>query len=98
MSRTGNTNIKYDLRNFCRRDLYGSHTYLIADLLCTVDERKAFHARAMGLGLVPDHPMSTMEDDLMALFESPPQNVAQDQDGFCFDGRGYDGKCAWKDR
>ena len=45
----------------------GPIPYIVADLLCTVDGRKAFHARAMGLELVPDHPMSTMESDLMAL-------------------------------
>ena len=38
----------------------GDKPYLIADLLCTVDGLKAFHARGMGIELVPDHPLSTM--------------------------------------
>ena len=38
----------------------GDKPYLIADLLCTVDGLKAFHARGMGLELVPDHPLSTL--------------------------------------
>ncbi len=33
---------------------------LWADLLCTSDDRKAFHARRVGLQLVPDWPMSRM--------------------------------------
>ena len=66
----------------------GPIPYIVADLLCTVDGRKAFHARAMGLELVPDHPMSTMESDLMALSSKESDvDVARDQQGFAFDMR-----------
>ena len=37
----------------------GPEPTLYADLLCTVDGLKAFHARRMGLRLVPDFPITT---------------------------------------
>jgi acyl transferase domain-containing protein/3-hydroxymyristoyl/3-hydroxydecanoyl-(acyl carrier protein) dehydratase/1-acyl-sn-glycerol-3-phosphate acyltransferase len=36
----------------------GPHPTVFADLLCTVDGRKAFHARRVGLRLIPDFPLS----------------------------------------
>ena len=57
---------------------------MVADLLCTVDGLGAFHARAMGLELVPDFPMKTMPALLEVADERP---AAKDKDGFVFDRR-----------
>ncbi|MEQ9366658.1 MAG: hypothetical protein RIF32_20630 [Leptospirales bacterium] len=43
---------------------------LFADLLCTIDGRKAFHARRMGLRLVPDWPL-TSRPALLENFRDP---------------------------
>lgn len=61
----------------------GPEPYLIADLLCTIDGLKAFHARGMGLELVPDFPLSTMPELLE--ISGVPEGVAQDKEGFPFD-------------
>lgn len=60
----------------------GDKPYLIADLLCTVDGLKAFHARGMGLELAPDFPISTMQE-LNEKENEPP--CAIDRNGFPFD-------------
>jgi acyl transferase domain-containing protein/3-hydroxymyristoyl/3-hydroxydecanoyl-(acyl carrier protein) dehydratase/1-acyl-sn-glycerol-3-phosphate acyltransferase len=44
---------------FIEEVIDGPEPTLYADLLCTVDGRKAFHARRAGLKLVPDWPLST---------------------------------------
>ena len=66
----------------------GDKPYLIADLLCTVDGLKAFHARGMGLELVPDHPLSTMRYEqpeiLSTLVDETTVPIATDRDGFAF--------------
>lgn len=43
---------------------------LFADLLCTIDGRKAFHARRMGLRLVPDWPL-TSQPELLENYVDP---------------------------
>ena len=60
----------------------GDNPFLIADLLCTVDGLKAFHARGMGLELVPDFPITTMQE-LNEKANEPP--CATDRNGFPFD-------------
>ena len=66
----------------------GDKPYLIADLLCTVDGLKAFHARGMGLELVPDHPLSTMRYEqpeiLATLVDESKVPIATDREGFAF--------------
>ena len=64
---------------------------LYADLLCTVDGRKAFHARRMGLRLIPDWPLTSMPDVLEGYVE--PKPVAE-KDGFKFDYASLLA-CAW---
>ena len=44
---------------FVDQVLAGPKPTLVADLLCTVDGRKAFHARGAGLELVPDWPLTS---------------------------------------
>ncbi|MBK8286246.1 MAG: hypothetical protein IPK97_15955 [Ahniella sp.] len=56
---------------------------LFADLLCTVDGLKAFHARRVGLQLVPDWPMSG-EATIPAIELTRPVATV---DGFRFDRR-----------
>jgi 3-hydroxymyristoyl/3-hydroxydecanoyl-(acyl carrier protein) dehydratase len=56
-----------------------------ADLLCTVDGLKAFHARRVALQLVPDWPLSSMPELLAeAARDTKPVAVI---DGFAFDRR-----------
>ena len=43
---------------------------VFADLLCTIDGLKAFHARRMGLRLVPDWPLTT-RPELLANYRDP---------------------------
>ena len=63
----------------------GEKPYLIADLLCTVDGLKAFHARGMGLELVPDYPITSMlQKDMQPLQEESQFPIATDKDGFVF--------------
>lgn len=56
---------------------------LYADLLCTVDGLKAFHARRVGLQLVPDWPMAH-EASIPAIEATRPVATV---DGFRFDQR-----------
>jgi 3-oxoacyl-(acyl-carrier-protein) synthase/3-hydroxymyristoyl/3-hydroxydecanoyl-(acyl carrier protein) dehydratase/1-acyl-sn-glycerol-3-phosphate acyltransferase len=64
----------------------GPHPTLYADLLGTVDGLKAFHARHVGLRLVPDWPLRVAPSKETALCRAP--------DGFPFD---YNSllACAW---
>ena len=65
---------------------------LYADLLCTVDGLKAFHARRVALELVPDWPLGTMPA-LLAEAKADPRPVAV-VDGFRFDHSSLLA-CAW---
>jgi len=56
---------------------------IYADLLCTVDGLKAFHARRVALQLVPDWPLDSLPDSTI---ESDPRPIAV-VDGFAFDRR-----------
>ncbi len=69
----------------------GPYPTVYADLLGTVDGLKAFHARRVGLRLVPDWPLSDRPEVLAACPDSP--EVAQ-VDGFRFDQRSLLA-CAW---
>ena len=66
----------------------GDKPYVIADLLCTIDGLKAFHARGMGLELVPDHPLSTLRYEkpelLDTLVDESTVSIATDREGFSF--------------
>ena len=64
---------------------------LYADLLCTVDGLGAFHARRMGLRMVPDWPMTSMPELLANHEESKPVASAGD---FQFDYASLLA-CAW---
>lgn len=65
---------------------------LYADLLCTVDGLKAFHARRVALQLVPDWPLEAMPA-LVAEARSDDRPVAE-ADGFRFDEASLLA-CAW---
>jgi len=69
----------------------GPEPTLYADLLCTVDGVKAFHARRMGLRLVPDWPL-TRRPALLA--EAEPSGSAAVVEGHRFDHRSLLA-CAW---
>ncbi len=65
---------------------------LYADLLCTCDGLKGFHARRMGLRLVPDWPITSKHGLLEGYVE--PKPTARDKDGFPFDYASLVA-CAW---
>ncbi len=65
---------------------------LYADLLCTVDGLKAFHARRVALQLVPDWPLEAMPA-LVAAARADARPVAE-ADGFRFDEASLLA-CAW---
>ncbi len=65
---------------------------LFADLLCTVDGLKAFHARRVAIELVPDWPLEAMPA-LLAEAAADPRPAAE-VDGFRFD-RASLLACAW---
>ncbi len=65
---------------------------LFADLLCTVDGLKAFHARRVAIELVPDWPLEAMPA-LLAEAEADPKSAAE-VDAFRFD-RASLLACAW---
>ncbi|CAM2067038.1 3-hydroxydecanoyl-[acyl-carrier-protein] dehydratase [Sulfidibacter corallicola] len=69
----------------------GPFPTIYADLLCTCDGLKAFHARRCGLRLVPDWPLTTRTDLVESYRE--PKPVAE-VDGFSFDYRSLLA-CAW---
>ena len=63
---------------------------LYADLLCTVDGKKAFHARRAGLQLVPDWPLSSRPELLLGADASlpgarPPARVSTPSGDVVFD-------------
>ena len=64
---------------------------LYADLLCTVDGLGAFHARRVGLELVPDWPLTDRPEELGGYVEPKPVASA---DGFAFDYASLL-SCAW---
>lgn len=61
----------------------GPEPTIWADLLCTVDGLKAFHARRVALQLVPDWPL----DELAPEAAPPDQAPVATVDGFAFDRR-----------
>ena len=82
-------NLVYEV--FVEEIIAGPQPTIIADLLCTIDGLKAFHARRVGLELVPDWPLTSQPELLDGFIESKP--VAK-VDGFEF---GYASllACAW---
>ncbi len=81
--------LTYEL--FVEEVVAGPVPTLYADLLCTVDGRRAFHARRVALELVPDWPLEARADLLDGVVDPVP--VAE-SDGFRF---GYASMlaCAW---
>ncbi|MEL6347457.1 MAG: beta-ketoacyl synthase N-terminal-like domain-containing protein, partial [Myxococcota bacterium] len=77
---------------FIEEVIGGPEPTLFADLLCTVDGLGAFHARGMGLKMVPDWPMTAMPKLLAGHRE--PKPVATDAEGFPFDYASLMA-CAW---
>ena len=81
---------------FIEEVISGPVPTLYADLLCTVDGRKAFHARRTGLTLVPDWPLSTRREQVASLVESKAVASVPLPDGGRFE---FDQKsmlaCAW---
>jgi 3-oxoacyl-(acyl-carrier-protein) synthase/3-hydroxymyristoyl/3-hydroxydecanoyl-(acyl carrier protein) dehydratase/1-acyl-sn-glycerol-3-phosphate acyltransferase len=69
----------------------GPYPTLYADLLCTIDGLKCFHARRVGLRLVPDWPL-TSKPEILANY-TEPKPVAS-KNGFDFD-YGALLACAW---
>lgn len=68
---------------FIEERLAGPHPTIYADLLCTVDGLKAFHARRIGLELVPDWPLDRSDAATeIAVRDDVPAPVV---DGFAFD-------------
>lgn len=78
----GSKKLVYEI--FVEEVVTGPIPHLVADLLCTVDGLGAFHARGMGLELVPDFPMKTMPS-LLNVPDNRP--CAVDKNGFPFDRR-----------
>ncbi|MBK5267046.1 MAG: 3-hydroxyacyl-[acyl-carrier-protein] dehydratase FabA, partial [Acidimicrobiia bacterium] len=54
-------NVVYEV--FIEEIIAGPRPTIYADLLCTVDGQKAFHARRVGLQLVPDWPLGSQSAD-----------------------------------
>ncbi|MBV1858414.1 MAG: 1-acyl-sn-glycerol-3-phosphate acyltransferase [Nannocystaceae bacterium] len=68
---------------------------IYADLLCTVDGRKAFHAKRVGLQLVPDWPLESWTHLLEGHVEPKPvATVATEEGEFAFDYKSLLA-CAW---
>ncbi len=63
----------------------GPNPTVYADLLCTVDGLKAFHARRVGLQLVPDWPMRTDPGESVRKEFASTEIDAPVVDGFRFD-------------
>jgi len=61
----------------------GPNPTVYADLLCTVDGLKAFHARRVGLQLVPDWPMDTSERAVVDIADDAREFAVVE--GFRFD-------------
>jgi len=84
-----NKELVYEI--FVEEVIDGPVPTLYADLLCTIDGLGAFHARRMGLRLVPDWPITSMPELLRDYVEAKPVASAN---GFEF---GYASllACAW---
>ncbi|MFT7580541.1 MAG: acyl transferase domain-containing protein/3-hydroxymyristoyl [Myxococcota bacterium] len=76
---------------FVEEIIAGPKPTLIADLLCTVDGLKAFHARRVALELVPDWPLGSKPE---LLRDHQDRRPVAEVDGFKF---GYESllACAW---
>jgi len=81
----------------------GPHPTIFADLLCTVDGLEAFHARRVGLRLVPDWPLSRPEGRRLLRRGPIPGHIdprvalarpAVERDGFRYDLNSLLA-CAW---
>lgn len=68
---------------FVEEIIVGPVPTVYADLLCTVDGLKAFHARRVALQLVPDWPLSAMPELIETANANP--NPCAVVDGFSFD-------------
>jgi 3-hydroxymyristoyl/3-hydroxydecanoyl-(acyl carrier protein) dehydratase/1-acyl-sn-glycerol-3-phosphate acyltransferase len=81
---------------FVEEVIDGPEPILYADLLCTVDGHKAFHARRAGLALVPDWPLSSRPELLASIVEPKPVASVATPDGgrFAFDQKSILA-CAW---
>ncbi len=83
---------------FVEEVIAGPVPTVYADLLCTVDGQKAFHARRAGLQLVPDWPLelepARAEEERPARGDARAARVATEEGEFTF---GYDSllACAW---
>jgi len=77
---------------FVEELIAGPRPTIFADILGTCDGLKIFHGRRMGLRLVPDWPMTSM--DLTQLDRDVDREVAVMPDGFRFDYRSLLA-CAW---
>ena len=82
-------NLTYEI--FVEEVIDGPIPTIYADLLCTVDGLQAFHARRMGLRLVPDWPLTSQPELLESYVEPKPVATA---DGFTFDYASLLA-CAW---
>lgn len=76
---------------FVEEVVSGPHPTLYADVLCTVDGLKAFHARRLALELAPDWPITNRPQLLANYVEPKPVASA---DGFKFDYASLIA-CAW---
>jgi len=76
---------------FVEEVVAGPHPTLYADVLCTVDGLKAFHARRLALELVPDWPITSQPELLADYIEQKPVARAGD---FAFDYKSLLA-CAW---
>ena len=81
---------------FIEEIIAGPVPTVYADLLCTVDGRKAFHARRVGWSLVPDWPLESAPALLESHVEPKPVAEIALADGSAFK-LGYDSllACAW---
>lgn len=81
---------------FVEEIIAGPVPTIYADLLCTVDGLKAFHAKRVGLQLVPDWPLETWSDLLEDYVEPKPVASLMTADGesFSFDYASLLA-CAW---
>ncbi|MCO4746202.1 MAG: 1-acyl-sn-glycerol-3-phosphate acyltransferase [Proteobacteria bacterium] len=76
-----NRNLVYEI--FVEEVIEGPVPMVYADLLCTIDGRKAFHCRRMGLRCTPGYPLDRMKLEAGPGADKPTAVV----DGFTFDYR-----------
>lgn len=81
---------------FVEEIIAGPEPTIYADLLCSVDGLKAFHAKRVGLRLVPDWPLNTWTELLADYIEPKPVASVATPDGGSF-AFGYESllSCAW---